>query len=357
MNKEELIQRIEQITDRKQLSFFVDGEPARDRFNHDESEYDSWNFDDETATIALEEKKWTYDYILPPDTTQEEMYNKVAIKTINDFTEGYHGTIFAYGQSGSGKTFSMIGPDSVFECLTNANTKNDLYGITPRAVYQIYDQLKEFSRNGSNWKLCLSYIEIYNEKVKCLLSGKEGLKIREVPHEGFIIQDKDILDCISKEIDSNKPLYLIPLHDKNPNWQNTYRLDIINKHISDVLVDKGVVQNKSLILKPPTCIMNGFIRDFIRGYFDGDGHIDKYFINIASTKEMCEWMKVIIKDELSVDASIYDICNKKDNNTKILSIIGKSKMLKFLSYLYDDADLMITRKYIKYQELHNSFAI
>lgn len=170
-------------------------------------------------------------------------------------------------------------------------------------------------------------------------------------------QDKDILDCINKEIDSNKPLSLIPLHDKNPNWQNTYRLDIINKHISDVLVDKGVVQNKSLILKPPTCIMDGFIRDFIRGYFDGDGHIDKYFINIASTKEMCEWMKVIIKDELSVDASIYDICNKKDSNTKILSITGKSKMLKFLSYLYDDADLMITRKYIKYQELYNSFAI
>lgn len=103
--------------------------------------------------------------------------------------------------------------------------------------------------------------------------------------------------------------------------------------------------------------MNGFIRDFIRGYFDGDGHIDKYFINIASTKKMCEWMKVIIKDELSVDASIYDICNKKDNNTKILSITGKSKMLKFLSYLYDDAGLMITRKYIKYQELYNSFAI
>ena len=45
MNKEELIQRIEQITDRKQLSFFVDGEPARDRFNHDESEKSEVIFD------------------------------------------------------------------------------------------------------------------------------------------------------------------------------------------------------------------------------------------------------------------------------------------------------------------------
>lgn len=45
MNKEELIQRMEQITDRKQLSFFVDGEPARDRFNHDESEKSKVIFD------------------------------------------------------------------------------------------------------------------------------------------------------------------------------------------------------------------------------------------------------------------------------------------------------------------------
>ena len=77
-------------------------------FDHSEDEYDSWQFEVETATIyygernTKSEKKWVYDYILPPDTTQEQMYDKVAIKTIIDFTEGYNGTIFAYGESGSG---------------------------------------------------------------------------------------------------------------------------------------------------------------------------------------------------------------------------------------------------------------
>jgi len=172
----------------------------RKEFDHAEDEYDSWQFEDETATIyygernTKTEKKWVYDYILPPDTTQEQMYEKVAKKTIVDFTEGYNGTIFAYGQSGSGKTYSMLGPDSVFETLASS-TENELYGITPRAVYKIFNIFKDFDRNGTKWKLSLSYIEIYNEKIKCLLSKKDGLKIREDPNEGFIIPEKDSIDC------------------------------------------------------------------------------------------------------------------------------------------------------------------
>ena len=172
----------------------------RKEFDHSDDEYDSWEFEEETATIyygernTKSEKKWVYDYILPPDTTQEQMYDKVAKKTIVDFTDGYNGTIFAYGQSGSGKTYSMLGPDSVFETLASS-AENELYGITPRAVYQIFNIFKDFERNGTKWKLNLSYIEIYNEKIKCLLSKKDGLKIREDPNEGFIIPEKDSLDC------------------------------------------------------------------------------------------------------------------------------------------------------------------
>ena len=172
----------------------------RKEFDHADDEYDNWLFDEETSTIYHGEKtdknskKWTYDYILPPDTSQAEMNEKVAKKTIIDFTEGYNGTIFAYGQSGSGKTYSMLGPDSVLETL-NTEKENPLYGVIPRAVHQIFDILKEFSRNGTKWKLSLSYIEIYNEKIKCLLSKKDSLKIREDPHIGFIIPEKQTIDC------------------------------------------------------------------------------------------------------------------------------------------------------------------
>ena len=174
----------------------------RKEFDHTEDEYDAWGFDEEAATIyygernTKSEKKWVYDYILIPDCTQEQMYEKVAKKTVLDFTEGYNGTIFAYGQSGSGKTYSMLGPDSVFETLASS-AENELYGITPRAVYQIFNIFKDFERSGTKWKLTLSYIEIYNEKVKCLLSKKDGLKIREDPNEGFVIPEKETIDCNS----------------------------------------------------------------------------------------------------------------------------------------------------------------
>ena len=174
----------------------------RKEFDHAEDEYDAWGFDEEAATIyygernTKSEKKWVYDYILVPDCTQEQMYEKVAKKTVVDFTEGYNGTIFAYGQSGSGKTYSMLGPDSVFETLASS-AENELYGITPRAVYQIFNIFKDFERSGTKWKLTLSYIEIYNEKVKCLLSKKDGLKIREDPNEGFVIPEKESIDCNS----------------------------------------------------------------------------------------------------------------------------------------------------------------
>ena len=172
----------------------------RKEFDHPELDYDKWVFEEETSTIYYGDKfdknckKWTYDYILPPDTTQDQMNEKVAKKTVTDFTEGYNGTIFAYGQSGSGKTYSMLGHESILDSLSE-DKNNELYGIIPRAVFQIFDILKEFTRSGTKWKLTLSYIEIYNEKIKCLLSKKDGLKIREDPHDGFIIPEKETIDC------------------------------------------------------------------------------------------------------------------------------------------------------------------
>ena len=174
----------------------------RKEFDHPDDDYDKWVFEEETSTIYYGDKfdknckKWTYDYILPPDTTQDQMNEKVAKKTVTDFTEGYNGTIFAYGQSGSGKTYSMLGHESILDSLSE-DKNNDLYGIIPRAVFQIFNILKEFTRNGTKWKLTLSYIEIYNEKIKCLLSKKDGLKIREDPHDGFIIPEKETIDCRS----------------------------------------------------------------------------------------------------------------------------------------------------------------
>ena len=49
------------------------------------------------------------------------MYDRVARDTVKQFTRGYNGTIFADGQSGSGKTFSMLGPEEIVELIKSGS--------------------------------------------------------------------------------------------------------------------------------------------------------------------------------------------------------------------------------------------
>ena len=172
-------------------------------------------------------------------------------------------------------------------------------------------------------------------------------------------RDKDILDKINVEIQSNKPLNFNNLNSKNPNWQNTYRLDITNKHISDKLVDLGVVQNKSLILEFPRFLDKSMYGPFLRGYLDGDGHIEwgnTRFITIVSTQKFCEYVKYFCENDLNIKCSICNTANK-DSNTKLLYIHGKQRIKLFLDFIYKDAELYIERKYNIYQKICKELTI
>jgi Kinesin motor domain len=132
------------------------------------------------------------------------MYDKVGKQTITDFTNGFNGTIFAYGQSGSGKTFSMLGPEEVTDSLAKdfksiPQEVQEKYGITVRAVIQMFHTINEGTANGNSYKLSCSYIEVYNEKIKCLLTKKEDLKIRENPIGGMYVAEKDEKTCLTPE--------------------------------------------------------------------------------------------------------------------------------------------------------------
>ena len=166
-------------------------------------------------------------------------------------------------------------------------------------------------------------------------------------------RDKSILDKINVEIKSDKPLAFVNLNNKNSNWQNTYRLDITNKHISDKLVELGMVQNKSLILEFPIWLDYSMYAHFLRGYMDGDGHIEwnsSKFITIVGTNQFCNHIKEFCKNTLDIDCSICNTANKS-SNTKLLYIHKKSNVKKFLDFVYNDAELYIERKYNIYQNI------
>ncbi|OSD08522.1 kinesin, partial [Trametes coccinea BRFM310] len=131
---------------------------------------------------------FTFDQVHPPDTTQYEMFVSTAQPLISRFVEGFNCTILAYGQTSSGKTFTMTGID----LEADPSDPNNGMGIIPRAVSTIFARCRELKEErGSSWNYSIrgSYIELYNEDLIDLLAesgGKRDVQIRE-DKQGHII--------------------------------------------------------------------------------------------------------------------------------------------------------------------------
>lgn len=161
-------------------------------------------------------------------------------------------------------------------------------------------------------------------------------------------RDRDVLYKIRDDMNSNHPISIDYKSKKNPNHQDAYGLIIANKHLSRSLEEKGVVQNKSLILTYPEWLPNKLAPDFIRGYFDGDGHIEwsnSRFLTLVSTDSFCKSVQNILLEEFSVYSTIKDAPNN-NGITRLLSIYSKNNIVRFLSLIYgNNCELYIKRKY------------
>uniref|UniRef100_A0A1I7X2T3 Kinesin motor domain-containing protein n=1 Tax=Heterorhabditis bacteriophora TaxID=37862 RepID=A0A1I7X2T3_HETBA len=133
---------------------------------------------------------------LGPNTTQEQVYQGAAYHIVQDVLSGYNGTVFAYGQTSSGKTHTMegvIGEDMA------------LQGIIPRIVQDIFNHIYTMD-SDLQFHIKVSYYEIYNEKIRDLLDPeKVNLSIHEdknrVPYvkgatERFVGSPEEVLQAI-----------------------------------------------------------------------------------------------------------------------------------------------------------------
>ena len=126
-------------------------------------------------------KNFTFDQVYDESFSQEEIYNQTAARIVDSVLEGFNGTVFAYGQTGTGKTFTMEGK----------NDPPELRGIIPRAFQQIFDAIA--TRGGANVEHLVraSYLEIYNEEIRDLLSKQtqNKLELKENPDTGVYVRD------------------------------------------------------------------------------------------------------------------------------------------------------------------------
>ena len=118
--------------------------------------------DEKRLKVQGEEKAiaYAFDHVFAPPTKQAEVFDEVS-SLIQSALDGYHVCLFSYGQTGSGKTHTMSGALS-----------GEGAGIIPRSVSQILQAARAYREEGWSFTLEASFLEIYNEQVRDLLSPK-----------------------------------------------------------------------------------------------------------------------------------------------------------------------------------------
>ena len=123
------------------------------------------------ANKAALSKTFTYDRAFDERTSQESLFTTSVAPVVDEVMRGFSCTVFAYGQTGTGKTYTMEGPkksDGTIE------TDGIDAGIIPRAVRRIFAALPAQGEQGCDWVVKVSFLEIYNEKLDDLLSPEDS---------------------------------------------------------------------------------------------------------------------------------------------------------------------------------------
>ena len=160
-------------------------------------EVDQTNNTVSVTSPKADTKTFQFDFVYPMDSTQRQVYDEVAFPIVDSIFQGYNGTVFAYGQTGCGKTFTMMGV---------VNDPN-LRGVIPNAFEHIFGFIQSEGTSKRFLVRC-SFVEIYNEEVRDLLTKNDkALDVREDPKKGTFVKDlsyvtlsntKDISKCLDR---------------------------------------------------------------------------------------------------------------------------------------------------------------
>ncbi|XP_037991221.1 centromere-associated protein E [Motacilla alba alba] len=136
-----------------------------------------WRSENNTVSDVSGTKIFSYDRVFHSSDNTQQLYDGVAVPIIQSAVRGYNGTIFAYGQTASGKTYTMMGNE-------------DSVGIIPKAIQHVFKIICEIP--DREFLLRVSYMEIYNETITDLLCDnrkKKPLGIREDVNRNTYVED------------------------------------------------------------------------------------------------------------------------------------------------------------------------
>lgn len=140
-------------------------------------------------------KDFRYDQVFGYMETQQDVYDRGCRQLVSEFTNGYNACLLCYGQSGTGKTYTMFGANS-----KDWSLENNVTGIMQHSLVDIFAYIQKCRLENKTAKLYVSFYEIYLECVRDLLipgkirGQKVNLSIRECPERGTYIEGLSIFE-------------------------------------------------------------------------------------------------------------------------------------------------------------------
>lgn len=172
------------------------------------------------------------------DSTQKMVYDVAAKPIIDSVLEGFNGTIFAYGQTSSGKTHTMTGSD-----IENV----ELQGIIPRMVRTVFNRIDAAS-DQIEFSVKVSMIEIYMERIRDLLEpSKDNLKVHEEKGKGiyiseltenYITEERSVYE-IMKQGNANRSIASTLMNAESSRSHSIFILTITQNNLEDLSQKTG----------------------------------------------------------------------------------------------------------------------
>jgi kinesin family protein 5 len=175
--------------------------------------------------IVVGGKNYVFDHVFDETYSQEKVYKEAAYHIVQDVLSGYNGTVFAYGQTSSGKTHTMEGVIG----------DPEKQGIIPRIINDIFNHIYNMEDVNLEFHIKVSYYEIYNEKIRDLLDyTKTNLPIHEdknrVPYvkgvtEQFVASPEEVLAAI-EEGKNNRQVAVTNMNEHSSRSHSVFQIQV-----------------------------------------------------------------------------------------------------------------------------------